>query len=323
MKHNTFHQNVYFCAPTDIQPSSELIEGTNEALLQLSELELDDEIPLPIIPENLIYKDEKQRLLMVANKIAKTALDIKKEKGGNESDILKAVSKMDFHFSKDFNEYFPETDPINSIFSYLKRRHPEVSFPSIEKPANNLIYSVFVLSPKLSDQSSSLTKLHQWIILLSTNTLSDLVNAIKCPLCELSSALAKEGKAPRKIETNEGIYYDFGDLFTEKIGNFVKNLNTPMLYTSEGGCSHLILFTSAFSISLDPLITSPNSTFPETIGGRGATPPFCSHCKINVGTVAVRASEDSPIDFLCLTCASSLQPEQIIKDLNGSFFHVL
>ena len=229
---------------------------------------------------------------------------------------------MEINFKPEFDEYFVPQDPINSIFAYIKRRHQEISFPSIGETANDVLYSAFVLSPKHTEQPSIFTKLHQWILVLGSNTIREFIDSIKCPLCELSVVLADQKKMPRKIDTQEQIIYDFSTSFDEKIGTFVKYLNKPITYISTGGCSHVILFVSAFPIYFDSSIPQI-SYFPVTIGGRGATPPFCALCKSNVGTVAVKHSEESPIEFLCLKCASEIPPENIIKDLNGSFFTYL
>ena len=226
---------------------------------------------------------------------------------------------MDIDFKPEFDEYFPFTDSLRSIFSYIQRNHKEISFPSVGETANEVLYSAFVLSPKSTDTSSNFTKLHQWILVLGSNTIEEFVNSIKCPLCELCSILAEEKKVPRKIETQEQTYYDFSDTFHQKIGNFITNLNVPIIYTSSGGCCHTILFVSAFCISYDSSIPKRFS-FPTTIGGRAATPPFCAKCKVNCGTVAAVQSDKPTVEFYCLDCASQLPPERIIKDLNGTFF---
>jgi hypothetical protein len=270
----------------------------------------------PIIPNDLFYINKKQKLLCAANKIARDAFAYMLEHKETEIDILKAISKSKLESFNEYSTYFPDIDRNETMLSFIRRRCSDVSYPAESKPANNVIYSVFVLSPKGSDQITTNLKLHQWILALGSNTLSELTDAIICPLCELSKAVSHERESPRKIQIDDDFIYDISNGLDVEIGNTVTKMNEPCVYVSSSGCTHTILFTAAIAVCV-----RGESVFPMTIGGRGATPPFCCMCTVNPGTVAVRESSENPVEFVCLNCSSNIPKEHVIKDLTTSFFH--
>ena len=313
MKNITLHQSAYFCRPSKISSYTDIIEGTNESLLNASSIECDEEPPE--IPSDLFFIDNRQKLTKISNKIAREAYSYMQEHKEQEMNVLKAISKAKIDAFNDEGIYFQDIDSNETMLSIIRRRCKNVSLPTKTKAANNVIYSVFVLSPKSSDQLTIKQKLHQWILVLGSNTLKDLVDSIKCPLCELAQVLSNERQAPRKLKKDDDFIYDFAGGFDAEIGNVVTKLNDPLLYISNG-CTHTILFTTAVTACVDE-----EAGFPKTIGGRGATPPLCCICTVNPGTVAVRKSQESPVEFACINCSAKLEKENVIKDLTHSFFH--
>jgi len=107
-------------------------------------------------------------------------------------------------FSNDFLCFRDDPDMTKSMWSVLRTLAPGACLPCPTRLANDLLYSVFVLSPR-SRPSLTKTCLHQWLIVPGSLPLSAL--AAVCPLCRLASAYA----VPRSFKTAGVTTFDLND----------------------------------------------------------------------------------------------------------------
>jgi len=229
------------------------------------------------------------------SKISKAAdylMELKKKSKLSEEDVLCRLNNLEIEFGSPG----PDFDPTKTLWSILEQKKLHVHLPSHEHPANNVLYSMYLLSPRLEAYGSR-PVLQQWILALDNTTIKDLFKAFKCPLCQISRLTAGNHCVPASIQLEDNQIHDFDNKFESTIGSIVYSLNTQCLITTEGGCCHTIVFNLAIAINCEP-----ESKFPITIGGKGSIPPVCNKCKNYYGVNAFRCTPDDKLCFLCHDC---------------------
>lgn len=303
------NQTSFFCSPSQIDKANDIIAKCNVTFSSSIENEYNEP---PVIPDELLYQSDSSKLKIASDSISRELIAFKKQQNIDEKLIFSSIFNTELNFADKFQPYISQTDQSSSIFSFLARNHPEIQFPNKNLQANEVLYSIYFLSPK-SPLNPTKNQLQHWILALSSNTFTELFEKTPCPLCKISDKIASNHRQPRKIQINEKLLYDFEDQFKTKLGDFITHLNTPISFTSEGGCYHHLIVTSAFAVH-----SSSNEKFPSVIGGRGSSPSFCSKCGFVTSQFAYKETE-SRIQLLCRNCAQSVD-QSLLIDLDGTFF---
>jgi hypothetical protein len=104
--------------------------------------------------------------------------------------------------------------------------------------------------------------------------------------------------------------------FDQPISSVIKEVNRHYKFQSEGGCSHAFLCGLVVAVQVDSA-----DGFPVEIGGKGATPPYCSKCGEEPAPIFVRNAGE--FLFYCRSCFESqtMSEEAMILDLRDSFFN--
>ncbi|EAY16274.1 hypothetical protein TVAG_423270 [Trichomonas vaginalis G3] len=231
----------------------------------------------------------------------------------DENSMFSKIYHSNPTFPEDFQEYIPQSDQSMSIFSYISRNHPEITWANPNALANNVIYVLYVLSPN-NPSSTTKSKLQFCILALATNTISEFLSKVICPMCKISESISIEHNKPRKIQFEGMPIYDFASNFDQKLGDLITELNSPITYTSRGGCIHHILAVAAYSVKAEN-----TDFFPCVMKTVGSSPSLCSKCGVSACKFAFKPESGDIIQLLCQKCSSGYDQSRLIS-LEGTFF---
>lgn len=265
------------------------------------------------VPDDLQHKPKSIIVREMASDIAEKLDNFKETKKIDDISLLSSFigSNLKFpHFKFNKNE----NDYNMSLVQLLQRKKYGVELPRFGKLANDILFSIKLLSVQQSGLNMK-PKLNQWIIALCSNTLKSLTKMFKCPLCELSRRMNQSHLIPSMLSSENNVIYDIDDDFDIPLSFLTDSMNKSLQYTSEGGCTHTIIVDSCFAVT----VTNPNA-FPVEIGGKGATPPSCMRCCNNSGPIFIK--NEKGISFVCSECFKSedTNPDTFTTNLSDFFF---
>jgi hypothetical protein len=252
----------------------------------------------------------------LASEIGAQLQTIADEQKVSSCEVLSSFIAEDFDFQNDFETYRDDPDLSASLWTFLATSRPHIRVPTPLLPANDVLCSFFIMSPK---HTPTITKpaLHQWIITLGTNTLLQLADLLICPLCRITNEIVGAHRIPRMFQINEDTYFDHDGGFDVPLSAVVNHTNLWCQLTSMGGCAHPVLCGLVVAVHAD----LPDG-FPVEIGGKGATPPYCGACHARPGPICVR--ESGTHLFFCPECfhREDFPAATSVLDLSSDFFSV-
>lgn len=308
----TFSGKKTLCEPKFLNPPDAILSEVNECLEMCN---FEGVEAAPEVPEHLNFRPPIQMVKEMASEIGMMLQRVADNGEDSPDEIVGAFISHDFDYSNDLPVLKDDPDMSNSMWAFVRSSMPNVDMPKHELPANDLLYSILVMSTKTRP---SLIKqcLHQWIIIPGSMTMTALADAITCPLCALSLEYSGAHKFPRYIETQEKSVFDFNGGFEVSVASCFTRINCASRFHSGGGCTHILICGGVYPVHLDSL-----EGFPAEIGGKKANPPYCRNCNVRPGPICVRKL-DSEFEFYCKTCMNSqhFDSNTFIVDLTTSFF---
>jgi hypothetical protein len=271
--------------------------------------------PPPEVPACLRYRDPIQSVKELASEIGSQLQTIVDEQNVAPTEVMSAFVAEGFDFGTDLVAYRDDPDLAGSLWTFIATCRPNVRIPTLSRPANNILYSFFILSAK-HNGSQGKGVVHQWVLALGTNTLLELADSIVCPLCRIADESSGPHRIPRMFKIDEVTAFDYDGGFEIPLSLIVSQTNIWCQFCSEGGCAHPILCGLAVAVNAES-----NDGFPSEIGGKGATPPYCAMCRVRPGPICVR--EGGTHVFLCPLCfhPEDYPQDAFIVDLTRNFFH--
>jgi hypothetical protein len=313
MIHITSSATRTLCSPASVPNSDSFLDEVNSCLALC---DFGDLPPPPLVPREFRARSAVDRVKQLGSDLGIQLQSIAEDRKIATNPIVSAFLHSTFDFSSTLKAFKDDPDLSTSIWSFVNGNRPSVVIPTPHAPANDLLYSFFVLSVKLKP-SVTKTVLHQWILALGSNSLGSFANSIVCPVCELGRFTSGQHAIPKNFLINDELIFDMGASFDQPISSVIKETNRYYKVGSEGGCSHTFLCGLVVAVHVDSV-----SGFPVEIGGKGATPPYCSKCGDEPGPIAVMSNE-SAIAFFCKECLRSetLSDGASIVDLTAHFFN--
>lgn len=307
----TFSGRKVLCSAKSLDKSETILQEINDCL-ELCKFE--DTADPPAIPENLTFKSPIQSIKELASEIGMELQHAVETTGSSPDEVLASFIHHDFDFSNTLSRYKDDPDMTRSMWAVIHTRLPNVHIPVPDLPANDLLFSIYVLSAKTRP---TLTKpcLHQWILIPGSFPIRDLANKITCPLCKLSDEFAGPHCVPRTFIFPENRVFDFQNGFETRVSDTITSVNEVFRFQSRGGCSHVLICGAVIGVHLDS-----HENLPCEIGGRGANPPYCWKCDVRPASICVR--ENDEFEFFCPICFKSETFDEgaFITDLSESFF---
>jgi hypothetical protein len=270
--------------------------------------------PPPPVPPAFRARSPVDRVKQLGSDLGIQLQSIAEDQKIPTNQIVSAFIQSSFDFSTNLRAFRDDPDLSQSLWNYLNFHRPSVSIPTPLCPANDLLYSFFVLSVKLKP-SVTQTVMHQWIVALGSNSLSQFANSIICPICQLGRITSGPHGIPKSVLVNGELIFDIGDAFERPISSVIKEVNRHCKFGSEGGCSHAFICGFVGAIHAESA-----EGFPVEIGGKGATPPYCCRCAEEPAPIAVLT--DSEFGFFCKACFESEthRDDAVVVDLTEHFF---
>ena len=308
----TFSGRKTLCSAKKLEKEDVILKDVNECLRLCA---FEGAAEPPEIPESLSFKPPIQSVKELASEIGRELQKAVDTSDCTPEEAIASFMQHGFDFSNNLVAYRDDPDMSKSMWAVVNTRLPNVRIPGTDAPANELLFSIFVLSAK-TRPSLTKTCLHQWILIPGSFTMAALADVITCPLCKLSDDFAGPHRAPRTFEFSAHTLFDFKAGFDVRVADAITAVNDPFRFQSRGGCSHVLICGSVVAVHLD----SPDN-LPMEIGGRGANPPYCWKCNVRPASFCVR-QPDSEFEFFCKLCFDSETFEEgsFITDLTSSFF---
>lgn len=253
----TFSPKVAICSPTNFN-NDEFVSNVNSALADLDFLT--DEPPPPI-PSELMYEPPIFKIKKMASKIGNILEKTKSEKSLKDGEILSSFINSDFDFSTDYQIKSHEIEQLRTVFDFISKNRKNVHYASPIYPANDILVIVSVMTPKSTNYELK-RQVHQCLIALGSNTLSQLFKKIVCPICKIAEVTAGPHCVPDQIEVDGKVHYNFNKGFDKPLSQVLTKINCCGNFKSKGGCTHLIVFNGAFAVHVED---SAHANFTEAI----------------------------------------------------------